>query len=110
MYNSVDDKENIQNLLYDVNDGINFTPAHDVHKVTPEIVKEAAKHLKDGKSDPVHVFSSDCNKNGPDMLFKLLSIAIKSFLFHGHVTVYLLLATLVPIIKNKLAIINTSKN
>ena len=110
MYNSVDDKENIQNLLDDVNDGINFTHAHDVHKVTPEIVKEAAKHLKDGKSDPVHVFSSDCIKNDPDMLFKLLSIAIKSFLFHGHVTVYLLLATLVPIIKNKLAIINTTKN
>ena len=109
LYNSVDDKENIQNLLDDVNEEINFTHAHDVHKVTPEIVKEAAKHLKDGKSDPVHVFSSDCNKNGPDMLFKLLSIAIKSFLFHGHVTVYLLLATLVPIIKNKLASINTSK-
>ena len=110
LYNSVDDKENIQNLLDDVNNRINFTHAHDVHKVTPEIVKEAAKHLKDGKSDPVHVFSSDCIKNGPDMLFKLLSIAIKSFLFHGHVTVYLLLATLVPIIKNKLASINTSKN
>jgi hypothetical protein len=110
LYNSIDDKENILNLLEVVNNGINYTHIHDVKKVTPDIVKEAAKHLKDGKSDPVHVFSSDCIKNAPDILFQLLSVVIRSFLFHGHVTIYLLLATLVPIIKNKLASINTSKN
>ena len=63
LYNSIDDKENILNLLEVVNNSINFTDTHDVKKVTPEIVKEAAKHLKDGKSDPVHVFSSDCIRN-----------------------------------------------
>ena len=83
---------------------------HDVQKVTPDVIKEAEKHLKSGKTDPVHLFSSDCIKNGPDLLFQFLSIVIKSFLFHGHITIYLPLATLVPIIKNKLASINTSKN
>ena len=110
LYNSVDDKENVENLLEEVNNGINFTHVHDVKKVTPDLVKEAVKHLKDGKSDPVHAFSSDCIKNAPDLLFQLLAVIIKSFLFHGHVTIYLLLATLVPIIKNKLSSINTSKN
>ena len=110
LYNSVDDKQNIVDLLNTVNDEINYTHAYDVNKVTPEIVKEATKHLKDGKSDPTHLFSSDCVKNAPDLFFKLLSIVIKSFLIHGHITVYLLLATLVPIIKNKLSSTSTSKN
>ena len=110
LYNSVDDKLEILNLLDNVNEGINYTHTHDVGRVTPEIIKEAAKHLKDGKSDPVHLFSSDCIKNGPDILFQHLAVVIRSFLIHGHVTTYLLLATLVPIIKNKLASISTSKN
>jgi exonuclease III len=96
LYNSIDDEANILNLLDVINNGINYTDTHDVKKVTPDIVKEAAKHLKDGKSDAVHVFSSACIKNAPDILFKLLSVVIRSFLFHGHVTMYLLLATLVP--------------
>ena len=110
LYNSFDDKENITNLLDEVNNGINHSHAYDVQKVTPAIIKEAVKHLKDGKTDPVHVFSSDCFKNAPDILFKLLSVVVKSFLIHGHVTIYLLLATLVPIVKNKLTSINISKN
>ena len=90
LYNSVDDKENILDILSDVNDGINITHAHDVKKVTPDLVKEATKQLRDGKSDPVHLFSSDCLKNAPDLLFQHLSVVIQSFLFHGHVTIYLL--------------------
>ena len=40
----------------------------------------------------------------------MLSIIIKCFLVHGHVTYFLLLATLVPIIKDKLGSLNSSKN
>ena len=66
--------------------------------------------MKDDKSDPIFSFSTDCIKNGPDSLFDLLSLLIRSFLTHGHVTVFLLLATLVPIIKDKLGRIDSSKN
>ena len=54
---SLHDKEKIEDLLNKVNEGINNTHVHDVKKVTPDVVKEATKHLKDGKSDPVHLFS-----------------------------------------------------
>ena len=77
---------------------------------TAEVVKEAANCLKDNKTDPIYSFSSDCLKNGPDRLFSYLSVVIKSYLVHGHVTVFLLLATLVPIIKDKLGSVNSSKN
>ena len=78
--------------------------------MTPAIVKEAANNLKDSKTDPTYNFSSDCIKNGPENLFSLLSSAIKTFLIHGKVTLLLLLATLVPLIKDKLGSINESKN
>ena len=89
---------------------VNQSHLKDVEKVTPELVKEAAKHLNNNKSDPIYSFTSDCLKNGPDSLFRHLSIALQSFLVHGHVTLFLLLATLVPIIKDKLGSISSSKN
>ena len=49
-------------------------------------------------------------KNGPDILFEKLSVAIRCFLIHGHITLFLLLATLLPIIKNKLGRIDVSTN
>ena len=82
----------------------------DVEKVTPDIIKTATKKLKPGKSDPVYSFSSDCIKVESNLLAELLSIIIKCYLVHGHVTRFLLLATLVPIIKDKLGSINSSKN
>ena len=82
----------------------------DVRLVTPDIVKKAAKNLNDSKSDPELCFSSDCIKNGTVELFENLAAAIQSFLIHGHVTHYLLLATLVPLVKNKLGNLNSSKN
>ena len=53
---------------------------------------------------------SDCLKNAPSILFEHLEFIIKSFLIHGHVSTVLLLATLVPLIKDKLGNMCTSKN
>ena len=44
------------------------------------------------------------------MLYDRLSVAFQSFLVHGHFSSFLLLATLIPIIKDKLGSISTSKN
>ena len=106
----MDDKGDMELLYAKVNDEINSSDYIDVLKVTPMVVKEASMHLKDGKSDPCHVFSSDCFKHAPDILYQHLATLFRSFLIHGHITTYLLLATLVPIIKNRLGSINTSKN
>ena len=110
LYNSVDEAEELVNLSNTVNSKVNIFSLYDVKKVTPDIVKEAAHNLRDSKSDPTYSFSSDCIKNGPDNLFFLLSEVIKTFLIHGKVTIFLLLATLVPLIKDKLGSIQDSKN
>ena len=110
LYNSVDDAESMAKVSIDVEDKINSFSIRDVMKVTPDIVKSAAKKLKSGKTDPVYIFSSDCIKVESDLLAELLAVIIRCYLVHGHVTRFLLLATLVPIIKDKLGCINSSKN
>jgi hypothetical protein len=49
-------------------------------------------------------------KNSPDILFEKLAAGIRCYLIHGHVTLFLLLATLLPVIKDKLGRADISKN
>ena len=110
LYNSADDKENRNNVLSEVQKKIDESSLADVELVTPEVVRQASKHLNDSKSDPQLNFSSDCIKNGTPVLFEKLSTALQCFLIHGHDIHLLLLTTLVPIVKDKLGSLNSSKN
>ena len=110
LYNSVDDMEEMLELKNDVENKMNHSQMNEVLKVTPEVIKKAAKNLSDDKTDPVFSFTSDCIKNGSERLFEMLSLGIQSFLIHGHVTLFLLLATLIPLVKDKLGSISSSKN
>ena len=110
LYNSAGDRNELLDIKDTIENKVNMSNIEDVRKVTPEVVKEATKNLRNSKTDPVFDFDSDCLKNAPDELFKHLSCLIKTFLIHAHVTSYLLLATLVPIIKDKLGDSCSSKN
>ena len=93
-----------------VENAVNERSLEDVKMIAPEVVKRAAHKLKAGKSDPSFSFSSDCFKNGPDNVFACLSELIQGFLIHGHVTMVLLVSTLIPIVKDPLSSMNSSKN
>ena len=106
LYNSVNDHEEVKLIANEDESKVNPLSLMDVEKVTTDVVKEAASHLRDSKPDPLFSFNSDYIKNGTDQLFDKLSMSIKSFLIHGHVTYFLLMATRLTIIKDKLASIN----
>ena len=110
LFNSAADGAELMKVQLEADKKVDKDSLKHVELVTPEMIKEAAHKLKSGKSDPVYSFSSDCFKNGTESLFEKLSIIIQGFLIHGHVTIILLLATLVPIIKDKLGSPNVSKN
>ena len=59
---------------------------------------------------PVFSFSSDCLKVNSDILSEFIAVMLKSFLIHSYIPQFMLLSTLVPIIKDKLGSINISKN
>ena len=110
LYNSANDGFELRKVEAETEAKVDGTSMKDVLKVTPELIKEAAHKLNSGKTDPVFSFSSDCLKNATKSVYEGLSIIIQSFLIHAHVTNILLLASLVPIIKDKLRNINISKN
>ena len=110
LFNSADDGLELLKVQAETEAKVDELSLEDVAKVTPDIIKEAAYKLKSGKSDPVFSFSSDCFKNATKSVYENLSLILQGFLIHGHITNILLLATLVPIIKDKLGSINVSKN
>ena len=110
LFNSVEDAENMAKVSEIIENKVKSTDVADIEKVTPDVVKKATARLKAGKSDSVYIFTSDCIKVDSEHLAVLLAAIFKSFLVHGHVSRFLLLATLVPIIKDKLGSISTSKN
>ena len=110
LYNSVNDYDNLVEVAKVIDSKISYTSLTEVQKVTPNLIKEAVKYVKPNKADPVFNFTSDCLKNGPNCLFLHISNIIKSFIIHGHVSSILLLSTLVPLIKDKLGSICSSKN
>ena len=110
LYNSVDDEENMKEVLDEIQSAISEESINDVNLVTPEVITEAVKEIKPNKNDPVFNFNSNCIKHAPASLYYHLSNMIKAFLIHGHVSNMLLVATIVPLIKNKLGNTESSDN
>ena len=110
LYSSVDDKAELADIRGELEQKIDHSSKKDVQKVTPALIKEAINKLNTAKTDPSFMFTSDCFKAAPDFLADHLSNLFQVYLLHGHVSSVLLLATLLPLIKDKLGNHNSSKN
>ena len=71
----------------------------EVHKMSAEVVKQAATSLKAHKMDVSQDFSSDALLHGPDLLFGLLAQVFRSWLLHGAVTKSVLACGIIPLVK-----------
>ena len=110
LYNCVEDADEISDIKFAVENKITKEALKHAKKVTPEEVKKASASLKPGKGDLEHSFSSDCLKVDSEVLAEYKAVLISSFLIHSHIPQFLLLSTLVPIVKDKLGSIHVSKN
>ena len=110
LYNSANDTQSLIAVDSEIRNQIGWSDCIEAQKITPSLSKDACVKLRSGKSDPSFLFSSDCLKHAPQSLYESLSMIVRSFLLHGHVTQILLLGTLVPIIEDKLGSITSSKN
>ena len=79
-------------------------------QITPNLVKKALKKLKDGKNDSQFNLQSDCFINGGDVLSKHVANILRVFVIHGYVPNFILVCTLLPLVKDNLADITTSDN
>ena len=110
LFNREDDDNNIELISSVVNSQVGDESITELDKINAEKVKAAMQKIKPNKSDPIFDFSSDFLKNVPEILFEQLAFILRSFVVHGHVTETLLLATMVPLVKDKLADLGSSLN
>ena len=110
LYNRENDGQTVNEVLDSINNDIGNEASIEIEKINPALIKEALKKIKVNKSDPLFNISSDLLKNAPEILHVHLANIMKSFFSHGHVSKFLLMATLVPIVKDKLAELNSSSN
>ena len=78
--------------------------------ITKKVLTGASMKLKPGKSDPILDITSDCLINAPSILFERLSYIMRSYLIHGHLSNFLLISSLLPIIKDELGDTSVSTN
>ena len=81
-----------------------------VNKIDNELIRKALKIMQAKKADAIFNFQSDCIMNGPPALIMHLTNLVKSILTHGVVPSFLLLCTLLPLVKDNLGDITSSEN
>ena len=77
---------------------------------TPEVIGDVIKEIKPNKNDPMFSFNSNCIKRAPPSFSHHLANIIRAFLIHGHVSQILLVATIVPLLKDKMGKHDSSDN
>ena len=110
LYNSIDDSRDTKKILDEVEECIDDGSLKEVDQVTAEVIAGVIKEIKTNKNDPVFTFNSNCIKHAPVSLHHHLANMIKCYLIHGHVSNFLLLATIIPLIKDKLGDVESSDN
>ena len=110
LYNSTQDQVETLKILGNVNTSIDILSLKDVDLVTSDITRKAVEPVEANKNDPVFTLNSDCIKRVPATLFQHLANIIRMFLIHGYVSKILLVATIVPLIKDKLGDTESSDN
>ena len=110
LYSRVELGSEFEDMCEEVERNIGLNSLDDIDRVDENLVKEALNKLKAGKSDALFDYSSDCLINGPPELVTHLTQMIKTFLVHGSVPFFLLLCTLVPIVKDNLGDTAASSN
>ena len=89
---------------------VNKANLNELNVITPELIKAASQKFKPGKSDPLLKVTSEFFLNALAIHYDLLSLILKSFIIHVHVSDFLLFSSLIPIVKDKLAAIININN
>jgi len=110
LYNRVELGPDFERLCENINSNVEIDSIDKIHRINSDLVKEALHKMKPGKADSLFSYSSDLLINGPQELMDHLVNLLRSIFVHGEVPHFLLLCTLVPLVKNNLADIASSEN
>ena len=110
LYNRHDHGSTFDEMKDKVTSNISPDSLSQVNRINEELVERALKSMKAGKNDALFDFQSDCLTHGPRILITHLTNMIKSYVMHGQVPYFILVCTLLPLVKDNLADITSSDN
>ena len=109
-YNCIDDEDNQSRIEESIEGKITQRSNGDICQITTELLKTASQKLKSGKSDSLLNVTSDFFLNAPPILHDMLTAILRGYITHAHVSDFLLVSNLIPIVKDKLADVTNSNN
>ena len=110
LYNQHTLGDDLAQLEHDVTKNLSDKDLIDVDRISVDIVQKALKQMKAGKNDAIYDIQSDCLTNGPPELMNHLTNILKTFTIHGAIPDFILVCTLLPLVKNNLADLTSSDN
>ena len=110
LYNQHEHGEELAHLDNNISEAIGAHSMEDADRVTVDLVKKALNRMKSGKKDALFDLQSDCLTSGPDALILHITNLIKTFIVHGTVPFFVMICTLLPLVKDNLADTTSSEN
>ena len=110
LYNQVEQAQKITDLQVELNSKISSADISEIDRIDENMIRMALGRMKENKSDSIFDFQSDCLINGPPELLSHLVHMVKTFIMHGEVPYFILVCTLLPLVKDNLGDITQSDN
>ena len=110
LYNTHEHGPDLDQLSRDILAGVDESSIAHADLITTDLVKQALASMKSSKNDAIFNIQSDCMINGPEVLVTHLANMIRAFVVHGNVPYFVLVCTLLPLVKDNLADITSSDN
>ena len=110
LYNKHNLGNDIEQLENEISEGLDDKDLIDADRISVDIIQKALKQMKSGKNDTIVDMQSDCLINGPPSLVLHLCNLLRTFVIHGTVPYFILVCTLLPLVKDNLADIPSSDN
>ena len=110
LYNRVDVKDKLDAISSELEAEIGPGSDIEMNRISERVVNDALNRMKANKKDAIHNIVSDMYINGPPQLLTHLTSMIRMFIQHGTVPNFILLCTLIPIVKDNLGDITSSDN
>ena len=110
LYNKVENGETLEGVIERINSGVSSKSQEQLDRIDEKLIKTALNKMKSNKRDALFDTVSDCYKNGPPELLSHITNLVKLFLVHGSVPYFILLCTLIPLVKDNFGDITCSDN
>ena len=110
LYSRVELGHEFEELCKQINLEVGQHSMMQVNKIDENLIKQALKRMKSSKRDAMFDIQSDCIINGPPELISHLTSLVRTFILHGSVPYFILLCTLLPLVKDNLGDSTSSEN